>query len=310
MEASLIIAVLAAAVMAGTPILYAAMGELLTERSGVLNLGVEGMMLVGAVSGFLVTVQTNNHWLGVVAAMAAGGLMAAIHAVLTVSLRSNQVVTGLALTMFGTGLSGYLGKKYVGIPLANPFRAFEPGGLGDLPVVGPIFFQHDALVYLTYILVPLCWYYLYHTSAGLNLRAVGENPGAADAAGLNVALIRYVHVIMGGALAGVGGAYLSLAYAPSWLENMTGGRGWIAVALVIFAMWDPGKALLGAYLFGGIEALGFRMQAVGITVSPFFLKMLPYIFTILVLILVTTRNNRQRAGAPAALGLPYEREER
>jgi ABC-type uncharacterized transport system permease subunit len=307
MSFSLVTVVLAAAITAGTPILYASLGELICERAGVLNLGVEGMMLVGAVTGFIVTVQTGNHWLGFGMGIICGGLVALIHAFLSVTLHANQVVSGLALTMFGTGLSGYLGQKMVGIPLESPFRAFDLPGLSNIPYLGPIFFQHDALVYLSYILIPLCWYLLFRTSAGLNLRAVGEHPGAADAAGLNVAAFRYFAVVAGGMLAGAGGAYLSLAYSPSWVQNMSAGRGWIAVALVIFAMWNPLRALLGAYLFGGIEALGFRLQAVGITVSPFFLRMLPYLFTILVLVLVTSGRN---AGAPAALGISYEREER
>jgi len=307
MSFSLVTVVLAAAITAGTPILYASLGELICERAGVLNLGVEGMMLVGAVTGFIVTVQTGNHWLGFGMGIFCGGLVALIHAFLSVTLHANQVVSGLALTMFGTGLSGYLGQKMVGIPLESPFRAFDLPGLSNIPYLGPIFFQHDALVYLSYILIPLCWYLLFRTSAGLNLRAVGEHPGAADAAGLNVAAFRYFAVVTGGMLAGAGGAYLSLAYSPSWVQNMSAGRGWIAVALVIFAMWNPLRALLGAYLFGGIEALGFRLQAVGITVSPFFLRMLPYLFTILVLVLVTSGRN---AGAPAALGISYEREER
>jgi ABC-type uncharacterized transport system permease subunit len=310
MNGTAIVDILAATVTAGTPILYATLGELITERSGVLNLGVEGMMLVGAASGFVATVQTGNHWLGFLVGLLAGGLMALIHAVLTVSLRANQVVSGLALTMFGTGLSGYIGKKMVGTPIKVPFESYNLGFLSHIPVIGHIFFQHDALVYLTFLLVPLIWYVLFRTASGLDLRSVGENPGAADAAGLNVTRIRYLAVVAGGVLAGAGGAYLSLAYAPSWIENMTAGRGWIAVALVIFALWSPYRAFLGAYLFGGIDALGFRLQAAGITVSPFFLKMLPYIFTILVLVIVTARSHRHQIGAPAALGLPYEREER
>lgn len=306
MSFSLITVVLAAAITAGTPILYASLGELISERAGVLNLGVEGMMLVGAVTGFIIPVQTGSHWLGFCMAIFSGGLVAMIHAFLTVTLRANQVVSGLALTMFGTGLSGYLGQEIVGIPLQSPFRAFELPGLGGIPVLGPIFFQQDALVYLTYILIPICWYFLFRTPAGLNLRAVGEHPGAADAAGINVALYRYLAVVAGGMLAGAGGAYLSLAYSPSWMQNMSAGRGWIAVALVIFAMWNPMRAMLGAYLFGGIEALGFRLQAVGITISPFFLRMLPYLFTVIVLVLVTSGRN----AAPAALGVSYEREER
>lgn len=304
-------AILATAVTAGTPILYAALGELVTERAGILNLGMEGVMLVGAVSGFTVTVQTGNHWLGIVAAMVAGGLLALIHAFLTVTLQANQVVSGLALTLFGTGLSGYLGKPMVGIPVANPFRDVPVPGLSDLPVIGPVLFSHDALVYLSFLVVPLLWFYLYKTRFGLNLRAVGESPAAADAVGINVFLYRYVHIIMGGMLAGIGGAYLSLAYAPSWLENMTAGRGWIAVALVIFATWDPIKALIGSYIFGGVDALGYSLQAMGlIKIDTNFLKMLPYIFTVIVLIIATRETSKRRVATPGALGLPYDREER
>lgn len=305
------IAILATAVTAGTPILYAALGALVTERVGILNLGMEGVMLIGAVSGFTVTVQTGNHWLGIVAAMLAGGALAMIHAFLTITLQANQVVSGLALTLFGTGLSGYLGKAMVGIPVANPFRKVPVPGLSELPFVGPIFFQQDALVYLSYLIVPLLWFYLYKTRLGLNLRAVGENPAAADAVGINVFLNRYMYVVFGGMLAGIGGAYLSLAYAPSWLENMTAGRGWIAVALVIFATWDPVKALVGAYVFGGVDALGYSLQAMGlIKIDTNFLKMLPYVLTIIVLIIATRETAKRRVATPGALGLPYDREER
>lgn len=304
-------AILAMAVTAGTPILYAALGELVTERVGILNLGMEGVMLVGAVSGFSVTVQTGNHWLGIAAAMLAGGALALIHAFLTVTLQANQVVSGLALTLFGTGLSGYLGKAMIGVPLANPFREVRVPVLSDLPLAGAVLFKHDALVYMTFLLVPLLWFYIYKTRFGLNLRAVGENPAAADAVGINVFLYRYVHIVMGGMLAGIGGAYLSLAYAPSWLENMTAGRGWIAVALVIFATWDPVKALVGSYVFGGLDALGYSLQAMGlIRIDTNFLKMLPYVFTIIVLIIATRETSRRRVATPGSLGLAYDREER
>jgi simple sugar transport system permease protein len=304
-------AILATAVTAGTPILYAALGELVTERSGTLNLGMEGIMLIGAVSGFTVTVQTGNHWLGVLAAMFAGGALALIHAFLTVTLQANQVVSGLALTLFGTGLSGFLGKPMIGIPVANPFEKVPVPGLGDIPFIGPVLFQHDALVYMSFVVVPLLWFYLYKTRPGLNLRAVGENPAAADAVGINVFLNRYVHIVMGGMLAGIGGAYLSLAYAPSWLENMTAGRGWIAVALVIFATWDPFKALLGAYIFGGVDALGYSLQAMGLVkIDSNFLNMLPYVFTVIVLIIATRETAKRRVATPGALGQPYDREER
>jgi ABC-type uncharacterized transport system permease subunit len=309
MTSTAIIALLAATVVAGTAILLAAAGELLTERSGILNLGVEGMMLVGAVLGFIFTVRTGNHWYGLGAAMVGGGLMAAIHAFITISLGANQVVSGLALTIFGSGVSGFLGKAYQGIPIQNPFHVINIPGLAKLPVLGPIFFQQDALVYISIIITILLWLLLYRSRWGLSIRAVGQNPAAADAVGISVSRVRYFCTIMGGVLAGMGGAYLSLAYAPSWQENMTSGRGWIAVALVIFAIWNPMRALLGSYLFGGVEALTFRMQTAGVNISTFYLSMLPYILTILVLVLVTIRL-RSEAGAPAALSVAYHREER
>ncbi|MDN5344463.1 MAG: ral nucleoside transport system permease protein [Clostridia bacterium] len=311
MENSVWIAALAAAITAGTPILYAALGEILAERAGVLNLGVEGMMLVGAVSGFMVAVRTGSPWLGFLVALLAAGFTAAIFAFLTITLRANQVVTGLALTIFGTGLSGFLGKPYVGVPLPVSFKAVAIPGLANIPFIGPVLFRHDPLVYLTYILVPCLWYYFYRTRPGLNLRAIGENPAAADALGVNVFALRYLYVIMGGMLAGAGGAFLSLAYAPSWLENMTAGRGWIAVALVIFAVWDPVKALLGSYLFGGVDALTYTLQAATkISIPSFFLKMLPYVLTLVVLIIATRQTLVKHIGAPGALSIPYDREER
>lgn len=308
-EQSVLVSILAAAVTAGTPILYAALGELITERAGIINLGMEGIMLVGAVSGFIAAVVSASPWLGLLAAMLAGGLMALLHAVLTITLRANQVVCGLALTIFGTGLSGYLGKAYIGQPVPRPFQVWPLEPLVHIPLLGPVFFQHDVMVYLSYLLVPLLWIFLYRTRAGLNLRSLGENPAAADALGVNVFGLKYLYVVLGGMLAGAGGAYLSLAYAPSWLENMTAGRGWIAVALVIFALWNPLRALAGSYFFGGIDALGFRLQALGVLVPSFFLKMLPYLCTVLVLTLVLARH-KNRLGAPGALGLAYDREER
>lgn len=310
MDMSMLIAILASAIVAGTPILFAALGEVLAERAGVLNLGLEGMMLVGAVTGFMATVATSNPWLGVLAAAISASVLAFIHAFLSITLRANQVVSGLALTLFGTGFSGYIGKSLVGVPAPATFKPVLIPGLGNIPVIGNIFFQHDYLVYVTFLLVPAMWIFLYKTRLGLNLRAIGENPAASDALGVNVFMLRYIYVVVGGMLAGIGGAYLSLAYAPSWLENMTAGRGWIAVALVIFASWNPARALLGAYIFGGVDALGYRLQAIGMTVSPFFLKMLPYILTIIVLIITTRQTLKKHLGAPEALGLAYDREER
>jgi len=304
-----IIALLAATVVAGTAILFAASGELLAERSGILNLGVEGMMLVGAVLGFIFTVKTGNHWYGLGAAMLGGGLLASIFAFLTITLHANQVVSGLALTIFGTGLSGFLGKSYQGTPAQDPFQAISIPVLAKVPVLGPIIFHQDALVYISIIISILLWLLLYRSRWGLSIRAVGQNPAAADAVGISVSRVRYFCTIMGGVLAGMGGAYLSLAYAPSWQENMTSGRGWIAVALVIFALWNPLWAIAGSYLFGGVEALTFRMQTAGVNISTFYLAMMPYLLTILVLVLVTIRF-RSEAGAPAALSVAYHREER
>ncbi|MGE5380949.1 MAG: ABC transporter permease [Methylocystaceae bacterium] len=304
-----LIALLAAAVTAGTPILFAALGELLAERSGILNLGVEGMMLVGAAIGFVIAVTTGNSWAGFMAAAIAGGLMGLIHAVITISLKGNQVVSGLALTIFGTGLSAFVAKSLVGNPVPHPFRTMLIPGLSKIPILGPILFEHDCLVYISYILAIGLWVFIFRSAYGLRIRAVGENPAAADVAGLSVNRIRYFCTIVGGMMAGMGGAYLSLAYAPTWVENMTAGRGWIAVALVIFAMWNPLWAVFGSYLFGGVLALGFRLQTMGVQVSSFFLNMLPYLLTIAVMCLVIYMQ-REGSIAPGALGVPYYREER
>lgn len=306
----LLITVLAAAIAAGTAILYACLGEILAERAGVLNLGVEGMMLLGALGGFGVTYWTGNAWLGALAAMLVGGLLSLVHALLSVTLRANQVVSGLALTLFGTGLSAFLGQPLVGQPAPDYFRKIPIPVLSDIPVLGPILFSQDALTYLSFVLVPVLWVWIYRTRPGLYLRAVGESPATTDAMGLSVVGLRYLYVFLGGVLAGLGGATISLATNPGWVENITAGRGWIAIALVIFATWNPARAALGAYLFGGVEALQFRLQSEGTTISPFFLNMLPYIFTIVVLVLATQETVRRRVGAPAALGLPYYREER
>ncbi|MBI3989961.1 MAG: ABC transporter permease [candidate division NC10 bacterium] len=304
----LILLTLAAAVRAGTPILFAALGELMAERSGVLNLGVEGMMLVGALVGFMTTQKTGEPWLGLLAAGLAGTMVSLIHAFLTITLRANQVVSGLALTIFGTGVSGFLGKPYIGVP-AEGFPPTRVSVFGDLPLVGTIFFQHDPMVYLTYPLIPLFWFLLYRTRPGLNVRAVGESPESADAMGVGVALTRYLCVLAGGLLAGLGGAYLSLAYTHMWIENMTAGRGWIALAIVIFGTWDPVRVALGAYLFGGVQALQLRLQALGVGLPTYLLMMTPYVFTVLVLVVATRETVRRRIGAPAALGIPYARGE-
>jgi len=310
MNLDIVIATLSATIKAGTPLLLVTLGEILAERAGVLNLGLEGMMLVGALSGFIVCHLTANPWLGLLIALISGAVISLIHAFLTTTLRANQVVSGLAVTLFGTGLSGFLGKMVIGIPIENYFRPFSFPSLGAIPIIGPIFFQQDVLVYMSYLLVPIIAFWIYRTRPGLHMRAVGENPTAADALGVNVYGIRYLYTIIGGMLAGIGGAYLSLSYTPVWIENMTAGRGWIAIALVIFATWDPLRALLGSYLFGLVDAVQFRLQAVGVAVPSFFLNMTPYLATIIVLIFATRETARRRIGAPAALGLSYVREEK
>jgi ABC-type uncharacterized transport system permease subunit len=317
MDLALLVSILTIAIRAGTSLVYATIGEITTERAGILNLGVEGMMIMGAVSAFAAAFHTGNAWAGLVTAMIVGGLMALIHAFLTVTLRADQTVSGLALTIFGTGLASFLGQRLGpgGTPLVGQvgprFTKVAIPGLVDLPVIGQAIFNQDLLVYAMYIFVPIAWYFLYKTRPGLHLRAIGESPQAADAMGVNVVTLRYVYTIVGGVLAGLGGAHLSLAYTPGWTENLTGGRGWIAIALVIFATWDPARAVVGALLFGGVNAVQFRLQAAGTTIPAAFLNMLPYAFTILVLVLITWWEAfRKRVGAPAALGLPYMREER
>ncbi|MCE5201503.1 MAG: ABC transporter permease [Synergistaceae bacterium] len=305
-----IIAILASAVRSGTPVLYATLGEVLSERAGVMNLGLEGVMLTGAYAGFAVTRATGDPWLGILASFFTGAAITIIHAFLCITLMCNQVVSGLALVLTGYGLSALLGRSVIGETIAGMAPMKFPI-LGDIPLIGPIFFQHNAMVYLSYFLVIfLCWF-LFRTRAGLNLRAVGENPRAADAMGLPVAAIRYFYCLVGGGLAGMGGGYLSVVYAQMWIEGMTAGRGWIAVALVIFGLWNPARVALGAYLFGGVEALQLRMQVMGSSISVSLLLTLPYLMTILVLTTVAIRTGAGiLLGAPAALGVPFRREDR
>ena len=319
MNNSLLVVVLASGVAYGTPLLYAALGELLAERSGVLNLGVEGMMLVGAVMGFW-TVQRLHGASSLVlvgaigVAALAGAVMAAIHAFLVITLRANQIVSGLALTIFAgaVGLSSYLGNdlKLAGEPARHQFQEIFPKSLQDLPVVGPIVFGQSILVYASWICVVLVALYLTRTRVGLNVRAVGESPAAADAMGINVAGYRYAHTLVGGAFAGIAGATFSLSITPQWVDGITRGAGWIAIALVIFAFWRPTLCLVGAYFFGAFTALPFALQGHGVTLAPELFQTLPYVATVVALVLVSSRAARLRFGAPAALGLPYVRGER
>ncbi len=314
MDITLIITLLAAGVRAGTAILLATLGEIFAERAGVLNLGVEGMMLMGAMSGYAASYATGNPWLGLLVGTSVGGGLALLHAFVTITLRADQVVSGLALTFLGAGMSAVLGSPLVEVRQAPKLPIFDIPGLAQIPVLGPIFFQHNAIVYLGFILAPLAWFYIYRTRPGLELRAIGEYPAAADVQGINVYRQRYFYVFVGGLLAGMAGAALSLAITPLWLDGMTSGQGWIAVGMVIFARWDPLLAMVGAYLFGAINRLPLDLQNLGFFLrNPqlgYFMKMLPYLFTIAVLVISARSAQRRRLGAPAALGVPYVREER
>ncbi|HVE50279.1 MAG TPA: ABC transporter permease [Casimicrobiaceae bacterium] len=289
---------------AGTPLVYAALGELVTEKSGVLNLGVEGMMLVGAVTAFAVAATTKSPWLGVLAGTLAGSALSLIFAVLTLTLMANQVAAGLALSLFGVGLSAFVGLEYVSVVIQGITPSLF-AGLADLPVVGKLVFGHNPLVYLSFVLFALVQIFLYRTRAGLVLRALGESPQSAHAIGYPVVLIRYLAVLFGGACSGIAGAYLAVAYTPLWVEGMTAGRGWIALALVVFATWKPWRVLAGAYLFGGVTLAQFQGQALGLDVPSQFLAMLPYVATIIVLALISRDATTIRLNAPASLGRAF-----
>lgn len=301
MSGDALVPIILTVISAATPLLFAATGELVVERSGVLNLGVEGMMLIGAVTAFAITVTTGSAVLGVLAAIAAGATLAFLFGLLTLSLLANQVATGLALTLFGVGLSSLLGLEFVGQPVERLPTIHIPL-LSDIPLIGPIFFSHDALIYLSVIMVIAVSWFLYRTHAGLVLRAVGESHDAAHSIGYHVVRIRYLAVLFGGAMAGLAGAFLTLSYTPMWIENMTAGRGWIALALVVFATWKPWRVLLGAYMFGGVTILQLHAQGFGLNIQSQFLSMLPYLVTILVLVLISRDSARVKLNAPACIG--------
>lgn len=305
MSVDLIAAVITAMTLAATPLLLAAIGELVTEKAGVLNLGAEGMMLIGAVVGFGAASLSGSAAVGIVAALLAGMAMALLFALLALTLLANQVATGLALTILGVGLSALIGKPFVGTPLPRLPQLNVPG-LSDLPFFGPVFFAHDFLVYASIAAVFGVHWFLEKSRWGLVLRAVGEFHDSAHAIGYPVIAIRYAATIFGGALAGLGGAFLSLAYTPMWAENMTAGRGWIALALVVFATWRPFRALAGAYIFGGVTIAQLHLQGHGFDVPSQFLSMLPYLATILVLALISRDATRIRLNTPACLGLPFK----
>ena len=303
MTFEMVVALLAAAVQSGTPILYATLGEIITERCGILNLGVEGIMLMGALAAFVFAQWTASPWVGFLAGGACGALVAGLHGLVCLEFQGNQVVSGLALTIMGSGLANYLGTPFVGKAVKG-FKAVVVPLLSEIPLIGAVFFHQDILVYLSYLLPLALWLYLRFTRWGLGLCAVGEHPESALAAGLSIAGFRWTGVLVGGWLMGWGGAYLSLAYTHSWTNGLTAGRGWIAVALVIFAFWHPGRALLGAYLFGGVVAFQFRLQAMGTHLPSSLLLMLPYAMTIAVLVFSSWKGRGDEA--PAALGTNIE----
>ncbi len=315
--------ILSAGVSNGTALLFATLGELLAERAGVMNLGVEGMMLIGAVTGYNVGYHTGNPWLGLLAGMVAAGLLSLLHAFVVIALRADQVVSGLSLTLLGIGTSLVVGEglsQVSGVPL---IFVFTVPVLNQIPFLGPILFEaKSVLVYIGYLVIPVAWFYIYRTRPGLHLRAIGEYPAAADSLGIDVFRLRYFYVFVGGLLAGVAGASLSLSISPGWYsEFTTSGLGWIAVGLVIFAQWDPIRAAAGAYLFGSLRRLVLDVQGVDSIIGlsnpffhnrnlGFFLEMLPYALTVIVLIIGSRQALRHRLGAPAALGTPYVRGER
>jgi ABC-type uncharacterized transport system permease subunit len=318
-----IINILQAGVASGTVLLFATMGEIFAERSGVMNLGVEGMMLMGAMSAYSIAVKTGNPWLGVLVAMLAAGLLSQIHAFITITLRADQVVSGLALTFLGTGISLVLGEGLSKSGTVSLLSSFSIPLLSQIPFLGPIFFKdQNIMVYIGYLFIPLAWYFINRTRPGMHLRAVGEYPAAADALGINVFRMRYFYVFVGGMLAGLAGATISLAVSPGWFSELTtGGQGWIAVGLVIFAQWNPLRAAVGAYTFGALRRLildiqgptrlfGMRNPFFYNPYWGFFLQMIPYAFTIIVLVIGSREAMRKRLGAPVALGTPYVRGER
>lgn len=295
-------------VVTATFFLLPTLGEIITERSGVLNLGIEGMMISGAASSFAVAYTTGNIWLGLIAGMVVGGALSLIHAIVTITFNRNQVVSGISLTIFGTGLSGLLGLGFAGLPLV-PLQPIQIPGLSAIPFIGSVFFSKNILVYLSFILVPVLWFFLYKTRYGIIVRTVGENPMAAYTQGIDVNRVRYLCVIFGGVMCGLGGAYLTLGWIPLWVEGMTAAKGWIVIAIVVVGLWHPVGVLFGAYIFGTFEVLQFTFQQFGIPAP--FLNMLPSVTTILFLVMWGILLNRSKVkriiGAPTSLCVPFEK---
>lgn len=305
MQAQEATTLISSAVVASVPLMYAGLGELVTEKSGVLNLGVEGMMLVGAVAGYATVATTGNPWLGIAVSAAAGVAMALVFAFLTLTMLANQVATGLSLTIFGVGLSAYLGKPYTAAAVSASVAPWQVPGLSSIPVLGPALFRLTPLDYLAFAMFAITGWFLYRTRAGLTLRSIGEAPAVAHAIGYPVVGIRYAATLFGGAMAGIAGGYYSIVNLHLWQEQLTSGRGWIALALVVFATWRPGRLLAGALLFGAVTGLQFYGQVIGLPVPTQFLAMLPYAATIVVLVAISRDPVRIRLNAPASLGKPF-----
>lgn len=313
---------LAATIAMGTSLTYATIGEIYTEKTGVLNLGMEGIMLMGALSAFATSFASGSLVLGLLMAMLAGAALSLVHAFLCVTMRANQVVSGLSITMFGTGLANFLGQRLgpasnnynlVGMNLAKKFDDIAIPLLKDIPVLGA-FFDVSILTYILYLVVPFSWFFLYKTKYGMAVRATGESPRTAAAMGLSVTKIRYVYTTLGGMFAGLGGACLSLSFTPSWNDNMTGGKGWIVIALVIFATWNPAKAVIGTLVFGGITSLQFSLQAAGVRmiIPTQFLAFAPYLITFITLSVMTiaSQGHKGAYASPSALGTPFAIDEK
>ncbi len=300
----ILIAAILTIITAATPLLFAALGELITEKSGVLNLGVEGMMIMGAIIGFLTVNQTGSVTLAILASMLAGILTATVFGILVLVFHASQVPTGLALTIFGLGLSALIGQSMIGVAYEGIPKLAIPV-ISSIPILGDILFNQDILVYLSIFMVFVVYWFVNSSRPGLILRAVGDSHDAAHAMGYSVIKIRFLAILFGGAMAGIGGGYLSLAYSPLWVEGMTAGRGWIALALVVFASWKVGRVFMGAYLFGGITILQLHAQAIGIGIPPQVMSMLPYLATIIVLVLISSDRTKIKLNAPASLGKPF-----
>ncbi len=307
MNPDTIMNILVATIAAGTPLVFAALGELIVEKSGVLNLGVEGMMLVGAIAGFITMANTGSILAAISIGMLAGVLMSLIFAVLTLTLMANQVASGLALSIFGAGLSAFMGINYTSFALKGVPELHIPI-FSDIPILGPLFFSHDILIYLSLILLAGILWFLYKSRGGLILKAIGESPKSGHALGYPVIGIRYLAVLFGGAMAGLGGTYLAIAYTPMWVEGMVAGRGWVSLALVVFATWRPARVLIGAYLFGGVTILQFHIQGFGFEIPSQILSMLPYLATIIVLVIISRDKNLIRLNSPASLGITFHPE--